>query len=272
MARASISDLSPTTDVSDAALQPGVVLAGDYALTINTTAQVTIAAGVAYVPQTLGLMVRAVTLAGTVLAAIPVATGANLRLDQVVVDATGVVSRLQGVEGAAVSLANRTGAAAIPAGSQLLHDMLVTNGGVLAANVRDRRPWARGASHFYQDAGPRTWAVAGGATNIPLRRLEIGANSWLQVILTVNLVGATVGGRVDTQPVVAGSGFDRNIRVRMQAVGGDEGHSFSWSGAVAAGSNTVTFNGTAQDGATTANSITVTLIEHVRQNANNGTT
>lgn len=254
------------------AVQAGVVASGDYVLTINSITQVTIAAGICYCTQSSDLLVRAPTVSSTVLSSIPAAGAGTQRLDQVVINSSGVVTRLQGTQNAATTLANRTGAATIPSGSQLLHDMMVTSGGVLSANVRDRRPWAHGFRHFFQDASSRTWAVGGGTTGIPLRRIECGPVSWLQVILTVVFTGASVGGRVDTVPQLNGATFDRSLRVRMQAVSGDEAHSFSWSGAPVVGSNTLTFNGQAQDGATTGSSITVTIIEHVGQNQHNGLT
>lgn len=255
------------------ALQAGVVSSGDYALAINSITQITLAAGICYTPvASSDLLVRASTAVPTVLSGIPAAGGGTQRLDQVVVSSAGVVSLVQGTQNAATTLANRTGAAAIPAGSQLIQDVMVTSGGVLAANVRDRRPWSHGASHFFQDAGPRTWAVASGNVGIPLRRIEIGPASWLQILLTANYVGAVVGGRVDTQPLLNGVGMDRSVRIRSTAVAADEGQTLSWSGAAAQGSNTIAFNGQAQDGATTVNSITVTIIEHVRQNQHNGLT
>jgi len=131
-------------------LQPGIVAPDHCPMTINTTAQVTISAGIVWVTNASGLLVR-MTPVSTILNAIPVAV--NNRIDQVVISSTGVIVRLQGttdVVGNTLAANPQTGGgrAAIPAGSKLLHDIQVTASGVLAANVRDRRSWARGAHYL----------------------------------------------------------------------------------------------------------------------------
>jgi hypothetical protein len=125
-------------------LQEGILLATDFAATVPTTASVAIAAGTGYVKTSGGVLTK-IAPSGLTLSGIAAASASNFRLDQVVVSSAGVISMLTGTQGTTVTLANRTGAAAIPAGSRLLHDVLVTSAGVLLANVRDRRPWARGA-------------------------------------------------------------------------------------------------------------------------------
>ncbi len=141
---------SPQRLESGDALQAGVLRATDCALTVDSASQVTVAAGVVWVTNAAGVLVRTVP-APTVLSAIPVAV--NNRIDQVVVDSAGAVTRLQGttdVAGNTLAANPQTGGgrAAIPAGSQLLHDIQVTSAGVLAANRRDRRRWARGGATF----------------------------------------------------------------------------------------------------------------------------
>jgi hypothetical protein len=151
------------TDEFNDAIMSGILVAADCALTVNSITQVTIAAGTCYVSTggSTSPVVRT-TPTSTVLSGIPAASAGNFRLDQVVINTAGVISRLAGTEGAAVTLANRTGAAAIPSGSILLHDMLVPNAGVTTGNCRDRRPWALG---FYFRGGmvavqpPTTLAV-----------------------------------------------------------------------------------------------------------------
>jgi hypothetical protein len=82
----------------------------------------------------------------------------NPRIDQVilevldnVLDASGNnLARTRIVAGTATggaTLANRTGAAALPGSALLLADLLVTAGGTSVSNtqIRDRRKWARGA-------------------------------------------------------------------------------------------------------------------------------
>lgn len=144
-----LGDLKDRVDpgISDV-LQPGVLVATDYMLTVDSTMQVTIAAGTMWLLNATGLLVRTSKAAPTVLAGIPAAV--NNRIDQIVVDSAGVPSRLQ----AATDLAGNTltafpqsgtgGRAAIPAGSRATWDLQVTNAGVVLANCRDRRPWARG--------------------------------------------------------------------------------------------------------------------------------
>ena len=122
----------------------GVMNSTDCALTINSISQITISAGVVYVLNSSGVLIRT-TPASTVFSAIPAASALNFRLDQVVVDSIGNVTYVQGSQSTAATLNNRTGAStSLPAESRLLYDVLVTSGGVLLANVRDRRPWARG--------------------------------------------------------------------------------------------------------------------------------
>jgi hypothetical protein len=82
----------------------------------------------------------------------------NPRIDQIVArvyDSTdgaaaqdnGAVEMLQGTASAGATLTNRTGAAALPATAIRLADILVANGAasITSANIRDRRPWSRGA-------------------------------------------------------------------------------------------------------------------------------
>lgn len=128
---------------NEGAVQPGVLLGTDCALTVDSATQVTVAAGTSYVRNAAGILVRTTPIS-TILSGIPAASASNFRLDQAVEDSAGVVTRLAGTQGTTVTINNRTGAAAVPSGSQLLHDLLVTSSGVLVANVRDRRPNARG--------------------------------------------------------------------------------------------------------------------------------
>jgi hypothetical protein len=74
-----------------------------------------------------------------------------VRFDQVVLSATGVVSRLAGTENTTATLDNETGAAALPTGTLLLANALVTPSGVSNTNIRDRRTWARGFFYVRND-------------------------------------------------------------------------------------------------------------------------
>lgn len=124
------------------AWQPGVTFERHGDLTVNSTSQVTINSGYFWVLDPTSTLVRVSVNSNAVLGSIPAASASNFRLDQVVVDSTGVISLLQGTEGTTVTLDNRTSAANIPAGSMLLWDILVTSSGVTGANTWDRRSWA----------------------------------------------------------------------------------------------------------------------------------
>jgi hypothetical protein len=55
------------------------------------------------------------------------------------------VSRLAGISSTTPTLANRDGAATVPAGSLRLHDLLLSSTGLpFPSGHRDRRPWAKG--------------------------------------------------------------------------------------------------------------------------------
>lgn len=159
---------------NEGAVQAGVLAGTDCALTVDSTTQVTVVAGTSYVRNAAGILVRTTPIS-TILLGIPAASASNFRLDQAVEDSAGIVTRLAGTQGTTVTINNRTGAAAIPSGSQLLHDLLVTSGGVLVANVRDRRPNARGAwrRKLMATGGNLTTAsttqVAIDATNLAVR-------------------------------------------------------------------------------------------------------
>lgn len=92
---------------------------------------------------------------------IPTANGSNPRLDQIVlvvqdpsydpalVSSTPTIQVVQGTPTAGATLDNRTGAAAtLPPSSLRIADVLVPTGAttILAANIRDRRPWTRGVN------------------------------------------------------------------------------------------------------------------------------
>lgn len=102
--------------------------------------------------HTSGILIPAnVTASGAVTAAAN-ASG-NPRIDQVVLTLSGPdagsVAIVQGTPTALAHLDNRLGAAALPAKSIRLADVLVPNGFagpfVAGTHIRDRRPWAKGA-------------------------------------------------------------------------------------------------------------------------------
>ena len=238
------------TSVFEGAWQAGAIASTDCALTVNSTTQVTVAAGVFYVVSSGGLLTRT-TPTSTVLSAIPAASAANFRLDQVVIASTGTVSRLAGTQGTTVTLANRTGAAAIPAGSRLLHDLLVSSSGVTAPNTRDRRPNARGAhDHRTRNANAAagnnyttasTSFTAIDTTNLTLRLECMGQR------ISTRLSGrwsstSPVGTSNVVRPIMDGagiSGWDGDIFLLQRDTNITElGFTFVADFAVAAGSHT----------------------------------
>lgn len=141
-------------------VQPGIIDPTHHAVTVTSASAVAVAAGIHFVRDAAGTIQKVSIAGSTAISGIPATAAGVQRLDQIVISSAGVLSRIQGTPNAATTLNNRTGVAAIPAGSLLLYDLLVTSAGVLAANVRDRRSWAKGFL---------TWEVniaAGGQHNI----------------------------------------------------------------------------------------------------------
>lgn len=139
-------------------LQKGVVGSGSGVVSVGSSTQLNVAAGAAWVQNAAGVLVRVNWSAATL--AVPAAT--LDRLDQVVVDTAGNITRQPGTTDSATNtLGNRGGAddAGINAGKLRLADVLVTSTGVAAGNIRDRRPWALGA--FTQIS--RTQNASGGS-------------------------------------------------------------------------------------------------------------
>ena len=150
-------------------LQEGVVGATDYKVTPGgASLQWSVAAGAAWVRgddttrQGLYSQVNDAAVTGLV------ASGhATLpRIDQVVLrvfdsSVTGVsdtptLATLAGTATAGATLDNRNGAAALPNSAIRLADILVPalqSGVISAANIRDRRPWARGYNYSAQGSG-----------------------------------------------------------------------------------------------------------------------
>lgn len=273
-------------------LQAGVLLAGDCALTVNSTSQVTVAGGTVFV-NAQGLLIRA-TPSITVLSSI--AAAVNNRLDQVVVDPYGAISVLTGTSDlVGNTLDNRNGAAVIPTGSQLLHDLLVTSGGVLGANRRDRRPWARGAyrriARFANAVGgsdyttTSTSAAEIDSTNLK-PRIECSGVP-LRVTLQARAVHSVANGRIgltvfidSTTPTVASTGelinqdlaYGAQVQVNSEQFGAG---SFSPTFTPVAGSHQiapafrVVDAGTGKLWAQAGLPVIFTVEEIVRQNADN---
>jgi hypothetical protein len=97
-----------------------------------------------------------ITLSSTAsVVTITTAHGSHPRIDQVVVGIDGTVDLLTGTATSGASLANRTGVASLPDDHMRLCDVLVASSDSSIADdeIRDRRPWARGASWSHQITG-----------------------------------------------------------------------------------------------------------------------
>lgn len=263
-------------------LQAGVVAAGDAALTVNSTTQVTAAAGTVY--HTVSGVLTRLTPGSTVMGSIPLASASNFRLDQIVMDTAGAISRLQGTQGTTVTLANRTGAAALGT-NMLLHDVLVTATGVTAANVRDRRPWARGAyvrilrnSANYTSTSATLAAID--ATNLAPRIECTGVP--LRISLQVNVFHSVANAFAQIAPAMDGTLVDGSAAGRWQFYIGPTATTGSWKTLTwtvvpAAGSHVfapqfaLVTAGTVTLFAAATTPLLYTVEELVRQNSSNGT-
>lgn len=160
------------------AVQAGVLNAGDYKVTPGAGLVLNWAAGGAQVLDSTGIitgllgLVPVVSLAGSTVTVTANASG-NPRIDQVVLTMTawytGTVSVVAGTPTGGATLDNRSGAAALPANSIRLADILMPNGfaGPFVQNthIRDRRPWARGInySEVYTSGNVQTTGTSFGA-------------------------------------------------------------------------------------------------------------
>lgn len=145
-------------------LQEGVVEPGDFRVTAAAAGgmRVDVAAGTALVAADTGVrnglyvQVNDAVIANAV--TFPAADGTNPRVDQVFVQVNDVadlgsagntpaLAVAAGTATAGATLDNPAGVTALPANSVRLADVLIPAGStsIAAANVRDRRRWARGA-------------------------------------------------------------------------------------------------------------------------------
>lgn len=148
----------------DRSIQSGVYGAGDIMPTqrlAGATMSVDVAAGSAWVLGTTSSRQGAYHAYNDAPLNVSIASNAsgNPRIDQVVLHVydsidgaaasdTAAIEVIQGVATAGATLANRTGASALPANCLLLADVLVANGAASITNsvIRDRRQWARGVN------------------------------------------------------------------------------------------------------------------------------
>lgn len=143
------------------ALQPGVLGAAHLKATPGAGLALTVQPGVAYVPdgQASPSLYRCEWSGSAATVPISAADGSSPRVDQLVarvrdlnVDGgsqrSWVLEVVAGVPASGATFDNRTGAAPLPPRAIRLADVVVPAGAssIGAGNVRDRRPWARGAS------------------------------------------------------------------------------------------------------------------------------
>lgn len=211
-----------------AGIQEGVMDAGDLKVTQGTSGmRVTVAAGMAWIRADSGFrngLGMAINDANIENALTLAASHATLpRIDQVCVRlndstdglGTGVGDAaepivLQGTPTSGATLDNRSGAAALPNDVLRLADVLVpaASSSVTNANIRDRRPWARGAHRRIvrqaNAAGANDYTTAGttlasiDATNLR-PRLELAGNP-VRLTLMARLSHGTVGAGVHMAP------------------------------------------------------------------------
>ncbi len=187
-----------------AGLQEGAWAPGDLKVTAGAGRSVDVAAGIGFVQgdhdiSTIGQgLYRAVNdavknSANFELGGVVVADATNPRVDQIVArvldtthDALGErkwrLEVLAGTPTAGATLDNRTGAAALPQSCLLLADVVVPAGAasLVAANIRDRRSWARGAYYRVVYTGgsislTTSAAELPGVANVLRPRLEIAS-------------------------------------------------------------------------------------------------
>lgn len=192
-----IEDAILAADARAGLLQAGVVGAGDLKVTPGAGLALAYASGVGIVADTSGVIsaisgtLIPVNVSGSTVSIAANASG-NPRIDQIILTLTGygqgTVSVLQGTASVGATLANRTGAAALPSSAIRLADILMPSGfaGPFVQNthIRDRRPWARGAYVSMASDGSSATTTAS-ATPVALAattaRLEITPGNFLHV-------------------------------------------------------------------------------------------
>lgn len=224
------------------------------------------------------------------------------RIDQVVIDVADSTSGgdasdtptllvLAGTATSGATLDNRTGAAALGNNQLRIADILVGGGvtSITTSNIRDRRPWARGAYYRTVDSAGNIALAAGLASVGPNRfraRIEATGNP-IRVHFRCNLVVVGTAGvaRIFLAPVVnggfisgdTGSNGDQQQFMAQVAISVTAGVNFSWDLLPTAGSTLIDIYG-AQTGSAgtvvaTGGTPAVFVIEELVRgaSANNGT-
>jgi len=217
--------------------------------------------------------------------------GTNPRIDQIVLryndstipTGTGNVPTLEVVTGTATggaTLDNRTGAASLPNDCMRLADILVpaASSSVVTANIRDRRPWARGAAYFakgnnsgnFGTTGTTTGSFAAGAFDARIEcsgaPLDFDFNGMAahtvangQVVMDL-YVDAVATYRMQVQMPTANGPAALAAATTLSLAAGSHVLALQWM-IVSAGTGTVFNSGTSVP--------VVRYREAVRQNANN---
>jgi hypothetical protein len=292
---------------SGGGLQAGVVGANDLKVAqrgAGANMSVDVPAGAAWVAITsgtrngLGHVYNDATANVTVTAS----NATNPRIDSIILrwndssipTGSGNVPTLEvatGTATAGATLDNRTGAAT-PTGDFLrLADILVpaTSTSVVTANIRDRRPWARGAySRIVDTGGDYAGVVNATVLALSTTRLRMRvecSGTTLRVIARVrHTLPATVGAEAGFAPLVDGTvptevsnanGIQSSTLTQNVATAYDTGAHWAWDIVPAAGSHLIDLGLRSPSGSTvhaTAQLPLAFIVEEiVRQQANNGT-
>lgn len=283
----------------DQHLQEGVVGAVDLAVAQRAAGganmSVDVAAGAAFVRGDLtsrqGLY--HVYNDGIVNLAIGANTSGNPRVDQVIARVydsqdglagadQATLEVLPGTATAGATLDNRSGAAALPLTAVRLADVLVASGtsSIVASNIRDRRPWARGGFSQIQ----RTAGSASASTTTPTTifaadmqlRLEVSSGLVRVQLNGVMLMAASVYA-ASHFVVVDGTFVQQKDQSNVAAVAANHVLDYEWYVPVAANASHffgIGYKGSAASTttwtATAAQPLQLVVEEIMQPNANNG--
>lgn len=193
----------------------------------------------------------------------------------------GVVT---GTPTAGATLDNRTGAGTLPSNSLLLADVLVGAAvtSITGSNIRDRRPWVRGAFGFREYASnidvTSTSAVALPGASFT-QRVEVGANGLLSVEFAGSVVELLTGTApsLTLQITIDGTAVQDGLFNGTGTVAGTYDSPFvSIIAAVSPGSHLVDVRGSVNTGSmriygSVARHTQLRMLEILQPNANNGT-
>jgi hypothetical protein len=281
--------------LEDTALQAGVVGASDLKVVqrgAGANMSVDVGTGQAYVEITSGTRngLGHVTNDAVANVVVTASNATNPRIDQIILrwndtsipTGSGNIPTLAVLTGTATggaTLDNRTGAAALPADTLRLADILVpaTSTTVTTANIRDRRLWSRGAYNVItRSTGDYTTASVGDvsidATNLK-PRIECAGGG---IAVRISLVSGTllsVAGTIGFVLMVDGVAHSRQAMRHDTGSAGSFLHMEHWV-APAAGSHTFEFQysvsaGTATLNANATNKLYMVVEEIVRPNTSN---